>query len=244
MMGIGTLANVLAIVAGSLTGLCIKRGIPQKFSDTVMQALGLSVFVIGISGVLKGIYTVTEYGKLEREHIMLMILSLVGGAILGEALDLESKLGKLAQWFQNKFGNKDSNFVQGFVSTTLLYCVGAMAIVGSLEDGLFGNPATLYAKSVLDGISAVVFSATLGIGVMFSSVPVALYQGSITFLAILIRPWLTDMVINQTSLVGSVLIMAIGINLLKVTTIKVANMLPSIFVPIIYYVILSFLHKS
>lgn len=240
MMGIGTIANVFAIVAGSLAGLLIKSGIPQKFRDTVMQALGLAVVIIGISGVLKGIYAVTEYGRLEREHIMLMILSLVGGSILGEALDLESKLEKLALWFQKKFGNKDSNFVQGFVSTTLLYCVGAMAIVGSLEDGLFGNPDTLFAKSVLDGISAVVFSATLGIGVMFSSLPVALYQGSITFLAIMIRPWLTEMVISQISLVGSVLIMAIGINLLKLTTIKVANMLPAIFIPLIYYIIMSF----
>ncbi len=240
MMGIGTIANVFAIVAGSLAGLLIKSGIPQKFRDTVMQALGLAVVIIGISGVLKGIYAVTEYGRLEREHIMLMILSLVGGSILGEALDIELKLEKLALWFQKKFGNKDSNFVQGFVSTTILYCVGAMAIVGSLEDGLFGNPDTLFAKSVLDGISAVVFSATLSIGVMFSSLPVALYQGSITFLAIMIRPWLTEMVISQISLVGSVLIMAIGINLLKLTTIKVANMLPAIFIPLIYYIIMSF----
>jgi uncharacterized membrane protein YqgA involved in biofilm formation len=240
MMGIGTLANVFAIVVGGLAGLFIKSGIPKKFSDTVMQALGLAVFIIGISGVLKGIYTITEYGRLEREHIMLMILSLVGGGILGEALDLELKLEKSAQWIQNKFDNKDSNFVQGFVSTTLLYCVGAMAIVGSLEDGLFGNPATLFAKSVLDGISAVVFSATLGIGVIFSSIPVALYQGSITLMAIVIRPWLTDMVISQTSLVGSVLIMAIGMNLLKLTTIRVANLLPAIFIPLIYYIIISF----
>ncbi len=240
MMGIGTIANVFAIVAGSLAGLLIKSGIPQKFRDTVMQALGLAVVIIGISGVLKGIYAVTEYGRLEREHIMLMILSLVGGSILGEALDIELKLEKLALCFQKKFGNKDSNFVQGFVSTTILYCVGAMAIVGSLEDGLFGNPDTLFAKSVLDGISAVVFSATLGIGVMFSSLSVALYQGSITFLAIMIRPWLTEMVISQISLVGSVLIMAIGINLLKLTTIKVANMLPAIFIPLIYYIIMSF----
>jgi len=238
MMGIGTIVNAFAIVAGSLTGLILKSGIPQRFRDTVMQALGLSVIIIGISGVLKGMYTITELGSLEREHIMLMILSLTGGSILGEALELDSKLERLAIWVQKRFGNKDSNFVQGFVSTTLLYCVGAMAIVGSLEDGLFGNPATLFAKSVLDGISAIVFSATLGIGVMFSSFPVAIYQGSITFMAVMIRPWLTDTVISQMSLVGSVLIMAIGINLLKLTAIKVANMLPAIFVPLFYYVII------
>lgn len=240
MIGIGTIANVFAIVAGSLAGLFIKSGIPQKFRDTVMQALGLAVIVIGISGVLQGVYTITKHGNLERNHIMLMILSLVAGSILGETFDIETKLEKLAEWFQKKFGTKDGSFVQGFVSTTLLYCVGAMAIVGSLEDGLFGSPDTLFAKSILDGISAVVFSATLGIGVMFSSVPVALYQGSITLLAIMIRPWLTDMVISQTSLVGSVLIMAIGINLLKLTTIKIANMLPAVFLPLIYYIITSF----
>jgi len=240
MMGIGTIANVFAIVAGSLAGLFIKSGIPQRYRDTVMQALGLAVTIIGISGVLQGIFTIAEDGKLVREHIMLMILSLVAGGILGEALDLESRLENTAEWFQKKFGSKDSNFVQGFVSTTLLYCVGAMAIVGSLEDGLFGNPATLFAKSILDGVSAVVFSATLGIGVMFSSIPVALYQGSITFLAIMIRPWLTEMVISQISLVGSVLIMAIGINLLKLNRIKVANLLPSVFVPLIYYIVMRF----
>jgi len=241
-MGLGTIVNVLAIISGSLAGLFIKNGISQKLRITIMQALGLAVIIIGISGVLQGIYTIAETGKLEREHMMLMILSLVVGSIIGEGIDLESKLEKLAEWFQKRFGNNDNSFVQGFVSSTLLYCVGAMAIIGSLEDGLFGNPDTLFAKSVLDGVSAIVFSATLGIGVMFSSVPVAIYQGSITILAIMIRPWLTDMIISQTSLVGSVLIMAIGMNLLNLNRIKVANMLPAIFVPLVYFVLMRLLN--
>jgi len=242
MIGLGTVVNTIAIIVGSAVGLLVKGGIPQRVRDTVMQTLGLAVIIIGISGALQGIYSINEQGRLDREHVMLMILSLVIGGIIGELLDLESKLERMATWFKNIFRSKDSNFIQGFVSTTLLYCVGAMAIVGSLEDGLLGNPATLYAKSILDGISAVIFAATLGPGVLFSAFPVAVYQGSITILADMIRPWLTDIVISQTSLTGSVLIFAIGINLLEIKKINVANMLPAILIPFVYHVIKSFVN--
>jgi len=239
MVGLGTLVNVVAIVIGTIAGLIIKSGIPEKIRNTVMHALGLAIVMIGISGALAGIFRISPEGTLQRDYILLLIISLVVGGVIGEIIDIDKNLERLAIFIQKKFNSNDSNFIQGFVSSTLLYCVGAMAVVGSLEEGLFNNPATLFAKSVLDGVSAVIFSATLGIGVLFSAIPVGLYQGSITFLATFVRPWLNPVVISQTSMVGSVLIFAIGLNLLNITKLKIANLLPSIFIPFIYYFFLS-----
>jgi uncharacterized membrane protein YqgA involved in biofilm formation len=144
----------------------------------------------------------------------------------------------MGAWFQSKVSKGGGgNFAQGFVTASLLFCVGAMAIVGSLEDGLTGDAGTLLAKSILDGVSAVIFAATMGIGVVFSAIPVFIYQGAITLLAGFIKPFLTDMVISQTSLVGSILIIGIGFNMLELKKFKVGNMLPAIFIPIIYYIL-------
>jgi len=239
MIGLGTIVNAGVIVAGSLAGLFIKNGIPQRFKDTVMQGIGLSVLIIGISGALQGIYRVTESGSLDRMYIMTMILSLVIGGIIGELIDIEDKLDKLGRLVQKKFSKSDGNFVEGFITASLVFCVGAMAIVGALEDGLTGNAGTLYAKSILDGISSVIFSATMGVGVLLSALPVLVYQGIITLLAGLIKPWLTDVVVSQISLVGSVLIMAIGLNMLDIKKIKVGNLLPAMFMPLVFYIIIS-----
>jgi uncharacterized membrane protein YqgA involved in biofilm formation len=237
MIGIGTIVNAGAIVAGGLAGIFIKKGLPERYKSIVMQALGLSVLFIGISGVLQGIFIVIDNGKLNSRYIMTMIFSLVIGGILGELINIESKLEHLGNWFQNRFFSNGGNFAEGFVTASLVYCVGAMAIVGSLEDGLAGNPKTLFAKAILDGVSAVVFAATMGYGVPFSALPVFLYQGAITLAAGLIKPWLTDSVISQMSLVGSVLIFAIGLSMLDIKKIKVGNMLPAIFLPIVYYLV-------
>lgn len=239
MTGLGTIVNSAAIIAGGTAGMLAKSGLPERYRETIMQALGLAVLIIGLSGCLQGIFLINSAGTLDRRFVMLMIFSLVIGGLLGEFMNIEQKLEKTGQWIQSRIGGAGGNFSEGFVSASLLYCVGAMAIVGSLEDGLTGSTSTLFAKAVLDGVSAVILGAAMGIGVAFSAVPVFIYQGAITLLAGLIKPWLTDIVILQTSLVGSVLIMAIGFNLLEIKKFKAGNLLPAVFVPLVYYVIVN-----
>ncbi|HEY5586187.1 MAG TPA: DUF554 domain-containing protein [Ruminiclostridium sp.] len=236
MIGLGTIVNTAAIVTGGILGTVIKSGLPQRYKHIIMQAIGLSVLVVGISGALQGMYKVANDGTISREFITVMIFSLVIGSIIGEFINIEDKLDKMGLWIQKKFIKGESDFAQGFVTASLVYCVGAMAIVGSLEDGLMGNTNTLFAKSILDGVSAIVFAATMGIGVTFSAIPVLVYQGSITLLAGFVKPWLTVGVISQMSLVGSILILGIGLTMLEIKKIKVGNMLPSIFLPFIFYI--------
>ena len=241
MIGLGTIVNAAAIIIGGISGSLLRSGLSDRFRETLMQALGLSVLIIGISGALQGIYRVVDGDRLNSEFIMLMIFSLVIGSIIGELLNIEDRLERMGLWIQNRFLKNSGNFAEGFITASLVFCVGAMAIVGSLQDGLTGDTGTLFAKSILDGLISVIFAASLGIGVAFSSIPVFIYQGSITLMAGVIEPWLTKTVIIQTSLVGSVLIIAIGLNLLEYKRIKVGNMLPAIFIPFIYYLILKIL---
>ncbi|MBU5427723.1 DUF554 domain-containing protein [Tissierella pigra] len=224
---LGTIVNTVAIIIGSLLGIGIKKGIKDDYKNTIMDGIGLAVMVIGIMGGIKS------------ENIILVIGSIVVGGIIGEIIGIENKLDNLGNSLQSKFGGKDSNFSKGFVTASLVYCVGAMAIVGSLESGIQSNHETLFAKSILDGISAIIFSSTLGIGVAFSSIPVFIYQGSITLLANSVKGLLTPQVVNEMSAVGGLLIMAIGINILGIKKIKVGNMLPSVFIPIIYYILVN-----
>ena len=234
MLGLGTIINVSAIAAGALCGIILKKGIPERFKNTIMQSIGLAVIIVGISGALQGIFQVIEGGRLDRNFITGMILCLVIGSLLGEILKIEDNLDRLGIWFQNKFTEGESNFAKAFVTASLIYCVGAMAIVGSLEDGLYGKIDIMVVKAMLDGICAIIFAATLGWGVLFSVIPVFAYQGTITLLASFLKPLLTDTVVSQMSLVGNILILAIGINLLEIKKFKVGNMLPSIFLPLIY----------
>lgn len=234
MTGLGTLVNVGAIILGGTVGWLAKKGIPDRFKNTIMQGIGLAVLIVGLSGSLQGIFRFIGEPRLDRVYLTGMILCLVIGGLIGEALDIEQRLDDLGKWFQNRFAKGENTFAEGFVTASLVYCVGAMAIVGSLEDGLTGNTQILFAKSILDGVSAVVFAATLGMGVTFSFVPVMVYQGLITLLAGVLKPWLTEDVISQMSMVGSVLIMGIGINILEIRRIKVGNMLPAIFLPLLY----------
>lgn len=224
---LGTMVNVIAIIVGALFGIIIKKGIKDDYKNTIMDGIGLAVIIIGIMGGIKS------------DNIILVIGSIVVGSILGEIVDIENKLDNLGNSLQKRFGGKDSNFSKGFVTASLVYCVGAMAIVGSLESGIQGNHQTLFAKSILDGISAIIFASTLGIGVAFSSIPVFIYQGSITLLANSAKSLLTPEVINEMSAVGGILIMAIGINILGIKKIKVGNMLPAVFIPIIYYLLVN-----
>ncbi|RKD29047.1 DUF554 domain-containing protein [Thermohalobacter berrensis] len=220
---LGTIVNSLSIMFGGILGTVFKNGLKDKYKDTVMQGISMAVIVIGLMGAL------------ESKNILLVIGSLVIGSLLGEWIDIEDKLNSFGNFIENKIGRKKSNFSKGFVTASLIYCVGAMAIVGALESGLTGNHETLFAKSILDGISSIIFASTLGIGVAFSALSVFIYQGFITITASLVKTFLTDPVINEMSAVGGILIMGIGINILEIKKIKIGNMLPSIFIPVFYY---------
>ncbi|WP_070000225.1 DUF554 domain-containing protein [Cellulosilyticum sp. I15G10I2] len=226
---LGTIVNTIAIVVGSLLGLLLKGGIPKRFNDIIMKALGLSVLYIGISGSLKSTDT------------LLLILSLIIGAIIGELIDLDKWLSFLGQTIEAKFKalDKGGNIAEGFVSASLLFCIGSMAIVGSIQSGLEGNHTMLFIKSMLDGITSIIYASSMGIGVIFSGVAVFLYQGAITLAAGFLGSILQDGEIANITGIGSILIMGLGFNLLGMTKIKVANFLPAIFIPMIYYIVLS-----
>jgi len=222
---LGTIVNTLAIVCGSLIGLVFRGKVPEQYRETVIYAISLAVLLIGLQGALKS------------REILLVISSLAVGSVMGEWLRIERRLEMLGSWLEARFSRGGSDLARGFVTTSLIYCVGSMAIVGSLESGLAGNHRTLFAKSILDGIGSVVFASTFGIGVLFSAVTVFVYQGAITLAASMVRPLLTPTVITEMSAVGGLLIMAIAINLLEIKRLKVGNMLPAIFIPLIYYLI-------
>lgn len=219
---LGTIVNTLSIIVGSLVGLLLRGGIPERYSQIMMHAIGLAVVLIGLKTAL------------ETHAILVVILSLAIGSILGEFLRIEDRLEQFGDWLGRRLSKDSKGVAKGFVSTSLLYCVGAMAIVGAMESGLTGNHQTLYAKSILDGIGSVVFASTLGIGVLFSSVSVFVYQGFITLTASFLKQFLLPDVVSQMSAVGGLLIMAIGISLLEIKKIKIGNMLPAIFIPLAY----------
>jgi uncharacterized protein len=221
----GTLVNTLSIVAGSLIGLAFRGGIPFHYQKIVIQAIGLAVVLIGMTGALK------------TQDILVVIFSLAIGSILGEWLRIEARLTHLGKWLENRFAKSEGRIAKGFVTASLIYCVGSMAIVGSMESGLTGNHQTLYAKSVLDGVSAIIFASSLGTGVLFSAISVGAYQGTLTLSAFFMKPYLIQPVVDQMSSVGGLLIMAIGFNLLEIKKMNVGNMLPAIFIPLAYYMI-------
>lgn len=219
---LGTLVNTGAVIIGGLVGLIFKKGFNEKVSDTVMKGLGLCVFLIGLTGCLKG------------ENILITIISIAVGAVIGALIDLDKRLNNLGERIENRFnkGEKKVSIAQGFVTSSLLFCVGAMAIVGSLNSGLTGDHTTLFTKSLLDMIAAAIFASTLGVGVMLSAVAVLVYQGAITLLAQVISPFMTQVVINEMTCVGSLLIVALSFNMLKITNIKVMNYTPALILPV------------
>ena len=221
---VATLVNCGVIIVGCIIGLFIKGGIPERFNKIIMNGLALCAMFIGFSGALEG------------NNTIITIVSMALGALVGELIDIDKWLNKLGETIQKKLdkGNgKESRIAEGFVNASLLYCVGAMSIVGALQAGLSGNYDTIYAKTVLDGVSSVIFSASMGIGVIFSSVTVLLYQGGITLCASFLSGILSQAVIAEMTAVGSLMIVGLGLNLLEVTDIKIANLLPGILVPVI-----------
>lgn len=241
MIGLGTLGNIALILIGSTIGMIIKGGLKQRFQETIMNGLGLAVMFIGISGALEGLMVITE-GKIISRNIMLMIISLAIGGFLGEVINLEEKLDRIGEWLKVKLKvnkEKDKGFVEGFVNSSLLFCVGAMAIIGALRDGLSADSSMLLAKGIIDGVVAIFFASTLGIGVFFSVIPVGIYQGIITLTAGFVEPFLSERLIANLSFVGSILIFAIGINMIFGKKIKTGNLLPAILVPIAYEIIMN-----
>ena len=221
----GTIVNTLAIIAGSFIGVVLKGGIPKQYNVTVMQAVSLAVILVGLTAALK------------TDELLLIIFSLAIGSVAGEFLSIEARLEQLGQWLESRFSRGGNGIAKGFVTASLIYCVGSMAIVGSLESGLTGNHQTLFAKSVLDGIASVILASTLGIGVAFSAASVFVYQGVITITATFMKTALIPSVISQMSAVGGLLIVGIGFNLMEIKKIKVGNMLPAIAVPLVYYLL-------
>ena len=220
----GTVVNAVTVIIGSLIGLLLKKGIPERFSDSIMKAVALCVIYIGIDGCLKG------------ENTLIAIISMAVGALIGELLRLDDGLNKLGQKLESKFSKDTSgenSIARGFVTASLLFCVGAMAIVGSLVSGINGNHEILFSKSLLDFISSIIFTASMGIGVMFSAVAVFVYQGIITVLAQFVGPYLSDAVIADMTCTGSILIIALGLNMLGITKLKVMNYVPAVFLPIL-----------
>ncbi len=236
MAGLGTIANMVLILVGATAGILIKGGLKQRFQDTIMNALGLAVMFIGISGALQGLFTL-EGNRLGTANVMLMIVSLAVGAFFGELINIEEKLEKVGERIKAILkvqGESGQNFVEGFVNSSLLFCIGAMAIIGALQDGLSGDASMLYAKGIIDGTCSIFFASTLGIGVFFSVIPLGLYQGGITLLAKYIEPYLSDQMIANISCIGSVLIFGIGINMIFGKKIKCGNLLPAVLVPVVY----------
>jgi len=216
----GTIVNVIAIFLGCSVGFILKSRFPKKIEKVVMQALGLASLLIGAQMALK------------TNNILLVIFSLVIGGVIGEIIGIEEGLERFGERVKLKFKSNDTSerFVEGFVTASLLYCVGSMAIMGALKEGLSGNPDILYAKSLLDGVTSLAFTAAMGIGVLFSVIPVFLYQGGITLLSRLIKDFLTPEIISEMTAVGGILILGIGFGLLEIRKIKIGNLLPAILV--------------
>lgn len=232
MIGLGTIINTAAVLAGGLLGLLLKNGIAKKFEKILMQGLGLATIFIGAGGVLKYMLVI-ENGGITTRGTMLLIFSLVIGCILGQLLDIESKMESLGVRLKAAVKmQSDTRFVEGFMTTSLIICVGAMAIVGAMEDGLSGDCSTLMAKAMLDFALVAILSSTYGIGAVFSAIPIFVYQGVITLIAALFGAVISNELIAQLSFVGSSLIFCVGVNLVREKTFRVANMLPSLLIPV------------
>lgn len=218
---LGTTVNVTAIILGGTIGLFLGKKLPEKLKSTVIQGIALTVLVIGLQMALK------------TNNIVIVIISLVLGGVIGESIDIEAGLNRFGKHLEDRFSSGGKGrFTKAFVSTSLIYCVGAMAIVGSLESGLNADHSILFAKSALDGITAIVFTSSMGVGVIFSALPVLLYQGGIVLFAGKLQGVLSELVITEMSAVGGLLIFGIGINMLGLKQIKIGNLLPGIFIAV------------
>ncbi len=237
MIGLGTIVNSLAIILGGIIGCLFGNVLKENVRESLMKVMGLSVLFVGISGVMEKMLVIKN-SNIGTQGSLMMILSLSVGCMIGEWLDIDQKFISFGKWLRQKSGNgQDSRFLVGFVSASLTVCIGAMAIVGAIQDGLYHNPQTLYLKAILDFVIIMLLAASLGKGCAFSSIPVFILQMSVTLIACFLGGFLNDTSINNLSLVGNILIFCVGVNLIHENTFKVANMLPSLVVAILYPII-------
>lgn len=230
----GTLINAALILLGGAIGLVFKKAVSKEMEYSIHKATGVAVLIIGICGVLSAMLKADGEGKIASSGELILVVSLALGTFVGELLKLEQRLNKGCRWIESKF--KMSNFSTGFITSTMIYCIGAMAIVGAINDGLLGDSSTLITKGIIDGITSVVLAASLGYGVLFSTIPILLYQGGMTLLAGLLDNVLAGELLSNICMVGYALVMCIGINFLYNSDkqIKTVNMLPSLLVPVVY----------
>ena len=229
MYGLGTIINTAAIAVGGIIGLIFGKLIKERHRDTLCKTCGVAVLFVGIAGALKGMLSVGADGKIVAGGDLLIVGSLALGALVGEIINIEGGFERFGAWLKKKTGNaKDNSFIEGFVNASFTVCIGAMAIVGSINDGIYGDYTILLTKSILDFIIVMVMAASMGKGAIFSAIPVALFQGSVTLLSRFILPIMTEAALLNLSVVGNILIFCVGVNLVWGKKIRVANMLPAI----------------
>ncbi|MBS7605030.1 MAG: DUF554 domain-containing protein [Candidatus Bathyarchaeia archaeon] len=214
----GTLVNAIAVIIGSLIGLALRRSFPERIKKIVFQGIGLVTLFIGFQMTMK------------TGNLIILFFSVIIGAVIGEFLNIEGHIESFGNLIKSKFSSKEDKFVEGFITAFLIFCMGSMTIIGSIEDGLNGNPSILYAKSVLDGFASISLSSALGVGVLFSAIPLLLYQGGITILASLLKDFFRGVVINEVSAAGGIILIGLGINILEIRKMRVTNLLPSLIV--------------
>ena len=231
MFGLGTIVNVLAVLGGGAIGLLLRGGMNPRYQDAIVRIMGLSTIFIGAAGALEHMLFIEgdHLVGLPIKETLIMILSMALGTFVGEVLDFDGKLESFGAWLKKKATRgDDSKFIEGFVTASLTVCIGAMAIVGSIQDGLSANPATLFTKSILDFIILIIYASTYGKGALFSAIPVAILQGSVTICAGLLSPIFSPVVIANLSFLGNMMIFCVGCNLAFQAKFRVANMLPAL----------------
>lgn len=237
MRGMGTIANVLAIIIGGSLGLFCKNLLKDRYQETIMKATGIATMFLALSGTLSKMFVIQQVG-IQTTGSMNVILSLVIGALIGEMIDIDHLFEKFGNWLKLKTKSQgDHQFVNAFVTASLTVCIGAMAIIGAIQDGIYANPSILFAKAVLDFVIILVMSSSMGKGCFFAFIPVAFLQGTLTALSVGLAPFMTTSLLNHLDMVGNILIFCVGINLIWPRTIRVANLLPALVVA----VVLSFL---
>ncbi len=218
---LGTIANVVAIILGGILGILIKSRFPKKVNNIIFQVIGLFTITLGITMAIK------------TNNILIVAFSLIIGSVVGEIIDIEKYLESFSERLKNKLKNSSDKFTEGFITATLIYCIGPMAILGSIEEGLGNPPNLLFAKSVLDGVASIALASALGIGVIFSTIPLLIYQGGITLFASYVSNYLSDALIVELSAVGGILLLGLGMNIAEIKKFKVVNMLPSLLVVLV-----------
>ncbi len=232
MIGLGTIINCAAIVLGGGIGLVGGKWLTERCQETIIRSMGICVLFISIAGALEQMFRI-ENGALISGGTLMLVISVALGALFGELLDLDGRMEGFGRWLRDKSGNqKDNQFLNAFITASMTVCIGAMAVVGAVQDGIYGDYSTLTAKALLDFVIIMVMASSLGKGCLFSAIPVGIFQGSVTLLARLVEPLLTDAALQNLSLVGSVLIFCVGLNLIWEKTIRVANLLPALLVAV------------